>query len=136
MMSTFIFFFISAARLTIVMNDNPRNFSSKYPIINKYFTYQEPLHKNDTYPSFLGYIKRNLLIVLGPSWSLARLAWFWLELLGKKFWLGSAPHAFQKDRLSSPYLAKKLGSARLTLSSRTPSYLEKMSWFPMFLPIF
>ena len=48
---------------------------------------------------------------------------FWLELLGKK--LGSACHAFQKARLDSPYLAKKLGSAQLALWFKNPSYLKK-----------
>ena len=43
------------------------------------------------------------------------LAWFWLELLGKK--LGSARHAMPSKKLSSArhILQKKLGSARLAL---------------------
>ena len=40
---------------------------------------------------------------------------FWLELLGKKARLGLARHILQK----------KLGSARLALSFKKPSYLEK-----------
>ena len=43
------------------------------------------------------------------------LAWFWLELLGKKARLGSARHILQK----------KLGSAQLALSVKKPNYLEK-----------
>ena len=58
-------------------------------------------------------IKRfKYLLVLGPSQSSAR---FWLELLGKKAQLGSARHILQK----------KLGSARLALSFKKPSYLEE-----------
>ena len=49
---------------------------------------------------------------------------------GSSFWakkLGSARHAFQKARLGSArhILQKKLGSARLALSFKKPSYLEK-----------
>ena len=58
----------------------------------------------------------------------------------KKARLGLARHAFQKARLglARHILQKKLGSARLALSFKKPSYLEKqkMSWFPTFLPIF
>ena len=64
-----------------------------------------------------------------PKLGSARLgsARFWLELFGKKARLGSARHAFQKARLGSArhILQKKLGSARLALLFKKPSYLEK-----------
>ena len=72
---------------------------------------------------------------LGSDW-LGFGSSFW----EKKAWLGSARHAFQKARLCSAchILQKMLGSARLVLSLKKPSYLEKqkMSWFPTFSPIF
>ena len=85
-----------------------------------------------------------LILVLGPSRSLARLG-FGLSFWEKK--LSLARHAFQKARLAM--LSKKLGSIRhimqkklcsagLPLSFKKPSYLEKqkLSWFPIFFPIF
>ena len=69
-----------------------------------------------------------------PKLGLAQLS-FGSSFWGKK--LGLTRHAFQKALLGSPYLAKKLGSARLALLFKRPSYLkkQKMSRFPTFLLI-
>ena len=60
-----------------------------------------------------------------PKLGLAR---FWLELLGKR--LGSARHAFKKAWPGSArhILQKKLGSARLALWFKKPSYLKNKKW--------
>ena len=75
----------------------------------------------------MGKAKRSYLSISVGSEPKLSLAWFWLELLGKKAWLCSAHHAFQKARLGSArhILQKKLGSARLALSFKKQSSLEK-----------
>ena len=73
------------------------------------------------------YVEKAILTIKVSVGSELKLgsARFWLELLGKK--LGSARHAFQKARLGSArhILQKKLGSARLALLFKKPSYLEE-----------
>ena len=68
-------------------------------------------------------VQKGVLVVLGPNRSSAR---FWLKLFGKKARLGSPCLPKSSAR---HILQKKLGSARLALSFKKPSYLEdqKMS---------